>query len=149
MKSVLPASLILTLFLALAASQPPADVLRAEVARHQGLWAVTSFVREGKETPPEVARTIVREVTGDHVVWKRAGKSFAGTTVVLDPSKTPHAIDVIPDGGRDRDKHVLGIYKLEGDTLTIGMADPDRPRPAGFEAPAGNGLTLMTFQRVP
>ena len=146
----MPSVLILAVVLALPAgpSQPPAEAVRAEVARHQGTWAVTSFVREGKETPPEVARTIVREVEGNHVVWKRAGKSFAGTTVVLDPTKEPHTIDVVPDGGRARGKAVVGIYNLEGDILTICMADADKPRPTALAAPAGTGLTLMTFRRV-
>ena len=143
-------TLVASLSLAVAIVQSPgADDLRAEVARHQGVWAVTSFVREGKETPPEIAHSIVRVVEGDHVVWKREGKPFAGTTVTLDPTKTPHTIDVVPDGGRARGKVVPGIYKLDGDTLVIVMADPGKPRPTEFKAPAGSGLTLMTFKRKP
>lgn len=130
------------------APAPPAEVLKSEVARHQGTWAVTSFVREGKSTPDEIARTIVRIVEGDHVVWKREGKSFAGTAVELDPTADPKTIDVIPDGGPSREKRVLGIYKLEGDVLAICMADADRPRPTAFAAPEKSGLTLMTFRRV-
>lgn len=135
--------------LTLIAPEPPStEAARAELARHQGTWAVTSFVREGKATPDEVARSIVRVVEGDHVVWKREGKSFAGTGLSLDPAASPAAIDVIPDGGRTRGEHVLGIYRLEGDTLTICMSDPGRPRPTAFEAPAKSGHTLMTFRRV-
>lgn len=141
-------TLVANLSLAIAVAQSPGtDALRAEVARHQGVWAVTSFVREGKETPPEVAHSIVRVVEGDHVVWKRDGKPFAGTTVTLDPAKAPHTIDVVPDGGRARGKVVLGIYRLDGDTLVIVMADPGKPRPTEFKAPAGSGLTLMSFKR--
>ena len=130
-----------------AADEPGAAVQKAEVARHQGTWRVTSSVRDGKSGPGEVIKSIVRVVEGDHVVWKRDGKNFAGTTVVLDPSKAPKTIDVVPDGGPFRDKHVLGVYKLDGDLLTICMAGPDEDRPKTFDAPDGSGLTLMTFAR--
>jgi uncharacterized protein (TIGR03067 family) len=142
---------VLTCLLGLTAAgaQPPAGDIGTELTRHQGVWAVTSFVREGKEAPQDVAHAIVREVKGDHVVWKRDGKNFAGTTVVLDPKAVPHAIDVIPDGGPARDQHVLGIYRLEGDTLTICMADADRPRPTRFEAPPERHQGELAPRRVP
>src|SRR5262245_14496356 len=85
---------------------------RAELAEHQGTWEVVSFMREGEETPKEIASTITRVVEDDHVVWYRDGKSFAGTTVKLDPSKAPKALDVIPDGGPQKGKAVAGIYRL-------------------------------------
>ena len=106
-----------------------------------------SFRREGAETPSEIVRTITRTVEGDHVVWKRDGKNFAGTTVVLDPGQAPKTIDVIPDGGPSRGKRVLGIYKLEDDTLTLCMADADQPRPREFKAEKGTRQTLMIFRR--
>jgi uncharacterized protein (TIGR03067 family) len=141
------ASLALLAALLVSADDPKAEALRREVARHQGAWAVTSFVREGKASPKELVDSIVRVVEGDHVVWKRDGKSFAGTTVALDPSKDPATIDVTPDGGPSRGERVLGIYQLDGDALTICMADPGRDRPRAFEAPEGSKQTLMTFRR--
>ena len=128
---------------ALGAQEPA----KQELARHQGTWTAVSFRREGQETPAEIVRTITRTVEGDHVVWKRDGKSFAGTTVVLDPGRDPKAIDVLPDGGPSRGKRVLGIYKIEKDTLTLCMADPDQPRPREFKAEKGSKHTLMVFRR--
>ena len=125
-------------------AQEPA---KQELARHQGTWTAVSFRREGQETPAEIVRTITRTVEGDHVVWKRDGKSFAGTTVVLDPGRDPRTIDVLPDGGPSRGKRVLGIYKIEKDTLTLCMADPDQPRPREFKAEKGSKHTLMVFKR--
>ena len=75
------------------------------------------------------------------------GKRFAGTKVVLDPTKEPKTIDVIPDGGRNRGERILGIYRLERDTLTICMAAPGSPRPSEFKAENGNGWTLQAFTR--
>jgi arylsulfatase A len=136
------------------ASQPKAKaqrkaerVARRERERHQGAWRAVSSVREGKAGPPEVIKSIVRTVEGDHVTWTRDGKPFAGTTVELDPDADPPALDVLPDGGRARGQRVLGIYRLEGDTLTIAMADPGQPRPTSFESGPGSRVTVQTFRR--
>ena len=120
----------------------------AELDRHQGVWQAVAFVRDGESTPKAIVETITRTVEGDHVVWKRDGKAFAGTTLKLEPTADPKHLEVVPDGGPSRDKTVLGIYKLEGETLTICMADPDVPRPSAFEAPKGSLTTLMTFRKV-
>ncbi len=119
-----------------------------EGAKHQGTWAVTSSVRDGKEAPADVVASIRRVVEGDHVTWTRDGNGFAETKVSYDPTKSPRALNLIPDGGPNRDKTILGIYKLEGDTLTICVADADEPRPTAFEAPAGSKRTLQTFKRI-
>jgi uncharacterized protein (TIGR03067 family) len=124
-------------------AQEPAN----EIAKHQGTWLASSFRRDGQETPQEIVRTITRTVVKDHVVWKRNGKSFAGTTMVLDPKQSPKSIDVIADGGPTRGKRVLGIYRLDNDRLTICMADADQPRPKEFKAEKGSRQTLMTFTR--
>lgn len=131
--------------LALCLAPAPAD---DERAKHQGTWAVVSLVRDGKEAPADVAASIRRVVAGDHVSWTRDGKSFAGTKAEYDASKTPHALDLIPDGGPHRDERILGIYRLEGDALTICVADPGEPRPTAFDAPSGSKRTLQTFRRV-
>jgi uncharacterized protein (TIGR03067 family) len=136
---------VLLWLLAPAAAQDAA--LGAELARQQGVWRTSTSIYNGQEASAETVRSITRTVEKDHVVWKRDGKSFAGTRIVLDPSRDPKAIDVIPDGGPNRDERVLGIYKLEGDRLTICMAAPGKPRPSEFKAEKGNGCTLRTFVR--
>jgi uncharacterized protein (TIGR03067 family) len=129
-------------------SDDPKDLLRQEIARHQGTWVAVSMEREEAKTSSEIVETITRTMDGDHVVWKRSGKPFAGTTIKLDPSTDPKSIDVTPDGGPDRDKPVLGIYKLVGDSLTICMADAGGPRPKEFSSPKGSKRTLMSFRRA-
>ncbi len=118
-----------------------------ELKRHQGTWSVISSIYDGQKASEEIVRSITRIVEKDHVVWKRDGKNFAGTKIELDPAREPKTIDVIPDGGPNRDQRVLGIYKLEGDKLTICMASPDKPRPTEFKAEKGSGCTLRTFIR--
>jgi uncharacterized protein (TIGR03067 family) len=139
----------LTLVLLVPWSVASADdrATKEELERHQGIWTATSSIYDGQEAPEGLVRSITRTVEKDHVVWKRDGKSFAGTRIELDPSRDPRSIDVIPDGGKDRGERVLGIYKLEDDRLTICMAAPGKPRPKEFKAEKGSGYTLRTFTR--
>jgi uncharacterized protein (TIGR03067 family) len=139
--------LVLLVSWPIAAAMADDQVAKKELDRHQGTWRATSSVYDGQEAPEAIVRSITRVVEKDHVAWKRDGKSFAGTRIELDPSRDPKAIDVIPDGGKDRGERVLGIYKLEKDRLTICMAAPGRPRPTEFEAEKGSGCTLRTFIR--
>jgi uncharacterized protein (TIGR03067 family) len=144
-------SRLLAVAIAIAASctQAPeaAPDLKAELARHQGVWRCASLRRDGKEADQAVVRPITRSVDGDRVVWRRDGKSFSASTIVLDPGADPKTIDVHADGGPGRDKVVRGVYKIEGDRLTLCTADPDEPRPDAFRAEAGDRWTLMVFER--
>jgi len=141
--------LILTLLVPWSFTVALADdkAVKEELERHHGTWRATSSIYDGQEAAEEIVHSITRTVEKDHVVWKRDGKSFAGTKIELDSSRDPKAIDVIPDGGEGRGKRVLGIYKLENERLTICMAAPGKPRPEEFKAKKGSGCTLRTFTR--
>ena len=57
-------------------------------------------------------------------------------------------MDVVPDGESHAGETQLGIYKLEGDTLTVCV--DNRERPTQFEDGAGrNGLLLILKRRSP
>ena len=142
-------SILFTLFFATFASavDPKETKLQEEEAIHQGIWQVTSFMRNGKETAKETVDSIERLVDGKHVGWKRDGKRFAGTTVELNPEVNPKTRDVSPDGGTMKGEKLLGIYKLEGDILTICMAPKGKDRPTKFEAIPGTDDTLMVFKK--
>ena len=91
------------------------QAVKDELARHQGTWRASTSVYDGQAGPRGDRAFDHADRREGHVVWKRDGKSFAGTRIELDPSRDPKAIDVIPDGGKDRGERVLGIYKLEDD----------------------------------
>jgi len=139
--------LVLLVSWSLGAAVADEESAREELERLQGTWRASTSVYDGQEAPEKIVRSITRTVEKDHVVWKRDGKSFAGTRIELDPSRDPRTIDVISDGGKDRGERVLGIYKLEKNRLTICMAAPCQPRPGKFKADKGSGCTLRIFTR--
>ncbi len=101
--------------------------LSGDLKRLQGTWVSTAdnsqesrWVFEGKK---------VKSTAG--------GRDYV-CQVTLDPKATPHkTIDFLVTEGADDSagKTSRGIYKLEGDKLTICVADPgEGSRPAQFKA---------------
>jgi uncharacterized protein (TIGR03067 family) len=81
-------------------------------------------------------------------IRSKDGKLLYEGTFRVDPSTKPAAIDFKHTGGVLKGKPWKGIYALDGDTLTTcdNAPDPDRGRPAAFEAKKGAGHILITFQ---
>lgn len=69
---------------------------------------------------------------------------------LVDPAKDPAEVEVIYTAGSERYKRRIGVYKLEGDTLTLSLSvfDADK-RPAKFAGPGtpGGGDMFAVYQR--
>ena len=64
-----------------------------------------------------------------------------------DHKKTPAEVDLIPPEGK-KAMPVRGIYKVNGDTLTLCMPRKDgSDRPAKFEASDDGSVMLLTLKR--
>ena len=68
----------------------------------------------------------------------------------MDARTKPAAIDFEHTEGAPKGKAWKGIYALDGDTLTTcdNGPNPDKGRPAAFEAKAGSGYIFITFRRA-
>ena len=66
-------------------------------------------------------------------------------------ARKPAHIDFRNGEGEAAGKTWLGIYRLEGDDLTIVDNAPDtsKPRPAQFTTTPGSGHVLLAFKRAP
>jgi hypothetical protein len=69
-----------------------------------------------------------------------------------DPKASPPAFDLIrsdlPPGWKLGDRAWVGIYKLDGDELTICYRQWADPRPTEFRAEKDSGRSLMVLRRA-
>lgn len=116
-----------------------------------GEWSVESITVNGNQTVS--APGLVYTFTDDGK-WliRRNGKETAPNVTrgfETDPKPNPPTVDLITNTAAAAGTRLMGIYKVEGDTLTIcGTRVKGTGRPSKFEAGEGTGNTLYLLKRV-
>jgi uncharacterized protein (TIGR03067 family) len=128
--------------------KPPSG--KRDLKKMQGVWAVTTYTVGGKPFggPDEGLRV---EITGDRMRYTRGGKFLTEWTILLDPTRTPKVFDLRGvAGGRTPGMLLRGVYRLDGDTLTIcsGLDEKtDRPADLAGTAPGHRLEVLRRLKR--
>src|SRR5262249_1316708 len=117
-----------------------------ELEKLQGEWTMVSLEQRGRKTPDENVRLMKLTVKGDQwIVSRQGGTGEQRETIKIDPSQNPGTLDMTGPAGFTS----LGIYKLEGDTLTlcrtIERGDIDRPHE--FKTTPEEGI-LVVWKRA-
>ena len=115
----------------------------------QGNWVATKAETNGTASPEVVGHRL--SVSGNRFEIKsKDGKTVYAGTVRTEPKATPAAIDFAHTLGALNGKAWEGIYRLDGDTLTIcdNAADLAKGRPAAFATKRGSGYVLLTFAKA-
>jgi uncharacterized protein (TIGR03067 family) len=114
-------------------------------------WEVTEIHVKGRKTPDEVMRDRkaslrVRSGPGGRLTAElRTGPDGArAVRMVLDPDRPAKHIDFVDD----KDVSEVGIYKLDGDVLTMCFAAPGEPRPVAFTTNEQSKNWLIVLKRV-
>jgi uncharacterized protein (TIGR03067 family) len=121
-------------------------------AKLEGTYIIVALEKGGERIPAEFFdkaseedRTI--KITADKLIATKNGKEDA-ITYKIDTSKTPaHITTVEVKDGKTETSY--GIYKLEGDSLTICLVDSEKAedRPKEFKSVKGSKAVIMTLKR--
>jgi len=132
-----------------AAADEKQDAIKRDNLAIEGMWKAVSIEVNGNPVPAADAAKI-RVENGRDGEWTLLvdGQELAEGTSTIDPTVTPRTIDFKVTRGNDAGRVTFGIYELGENTRKICYAEPGRPRPADFSAPAGSGRTLAVFERV-
>ena len=111
------------------------------------------MTRGGEAAPGEFLKSAAFVIKGDTLVvrFKKGDKAEdKEATVVVDPGQKPVAIDMTPKDGPDAGKPILGIVKVEKDTVTLCWGDraDTAERPKEFSSTKENKHLLIVMKRA-
>jgi uncharacterized protein (TIGR03067 family) len=117
-------------------------------SRILGVWSCSSATIDGRPLAEETAKELRLTLTADRYKSERGGQVLFDSTYRTDASTSPARIEMIGTEGDLKDKAALGIYKLEGDTLTMCYVMPGKERPVAFESQPQSGAFLVVWKRA-
>ncbi len=111
-----------------------------------GTWAIHAATLGGRDHLDDY-KGMTLKVEGDKYVVGFGMVQDEGTLTV-DTSKDPKTIDLkTKPGGLFKGRTMPGIFKIDGDKLTICVNTETQDRPTKYEAPEKSPIMLLTFER--
>lgn len=118
-----------------------------ELDKLQGEWTMTAREIRGEKSDDSAIKQFKLTIQGNQWIATstRPNSNPSKMTIQVDPASSPKTIDLTISNG----SALLGIYKLDGDTLTVcrSAATGDVERPQEFKTTKDDG-SLTVWQRV-
>ena len=141
---------MLSLFVGLAftlaapgVKEPP----KKDTATLVGHWTPESAMAAGMAIPIPKEGALEFTADGKAIFRENGAAKDEDGTFTHDAKKSPAEIDLVEPRGAGAKKPMLGIYKIDGDTLTLCISMTG-DRPTKFESPVGGMTMLMTLKRT-
>jgi uncharacterized protein (TIGR03067 family) len=121
------------------------NLKKEEMKKLQGPWVLISLTEDGRQLG---IADFKLTFAGNKYTVTVAGRISLEGTFRIDPTKKPKVFEETHTSGAKRGQSSVGIYKLEGDRLTICLPETGKDnRPTGFVSKAGTGHELTVFKR--
>jgi uncharacterized protein (TIGR03067 family) len=138
--------LVLAAGLLVGADKPEGDT-KKELKKFDGKWVAVAREMNGKKGSGDALKGFTFTVSGDQAVVID-GPRTCKATITVNPDKKPKQIDVSGKYG-EKEIKTIGIYKFDGDKLTIcyTMAENDRPKEFSTKGGTDEKILIMTVYK--
>ena len=121
---------------------------KKELEKFQGKWVQVSTTIDGKALEEDELKNRSVVFKGEKLILLYKDKERGTASLKIDPSKNPAQIDTTNEDGPAKGLGLKGIYKFDGDTLTLCFVLPSKDRPTEFASKPGSGTLLFVHKRA-
>src|SRR5215211_6488257 len=107
----------------------------------QGVWRAVRIETRGSSVPEGLTASVRYTFDGDRITLMEGDQEAGEGVIRLDPAAQPKAFDFTATGGPQVGMTALGIYRVEGDALTMCMGVE---RPTEFTGAGEAALVELT-----
>ena len=112
-----------------------------DLDRRQGTWRAVRIEKGGIPVPADLAGTVRYLFDGERVTLMEGDVRSGAGIICLDPMADPRSFDFTATEGPQDGATARGIYRVEGDALTMCLGDE---RPSRFTGATEAALVELT-----
>jgi uncharacterized protein (TIGR03067 family) len=124
------------------------DPVKEEMKKLQGTWILTALTTDGNATANVAEWDFKLTIKGNKYTVRVRGRTTLEGTIKINPTRKPKVFEETHTTGPKKGQASVGIYKLEGDRLTLCLPETGKDnRPTEFVSKSGTQHELTVFKR--